>query len=370
VDLYTLTRGFLPNVVIDKFDSAIWTDRYYGDSDVQLIVPATPDMIQVLAPGTFLACDYSNEVMMLETHEIDKGALKVTGVSLLQWLNNRFVRTTAKHEDKYWNLNSWTAGVTMWVIVYYMCIVPGYFPNGVVDNSSLIIPGLKLDNYDNSGPIITVAVPFGPVYDALKAIATTYQIGMTITLMSATDTSFALGFRTYKGLDRTSQQTLNPPVRFSPAMDSLTNIKELQSMANFKTRVYSWAPANPGGLASTPGFSSIMNPGTPSTGFDLRTMMVFADDITTDQVGGSASVLQSLLDQRASETRQDHKFIKHVDGEIVPTSQFAYGVDYNLGDIIEVQGYSGITQNARVTEYIHSQDSAGEKAYPTVTMID
>ena len=113
-----------------------------------------------------------------------------------------------------------------------------------------------------------------------------------------------------------------------------------------------------------------MNPGTPSTGFDLRAMLVFAEDITTDMVGGSASVLQSTLNQRSSQALQDHQFAKIVDGEIVPTSQFAYGRDYNLGDVIEVQGYSGITQHARVTEYIHTQDSTGEKHYPTVTMID
>jgi hypothetical protein len=41
-----------------------------------------------------------------------------------------------------------------------------------------------------------------------------------------------------------------------------------------------------------------------------------------------------------------------------------------LGDIIEVQGNSDIVSTARVTEYIHSQDAAGEKAYPTVTMIN
>jgi hypothetical protein len=372
VELYTLTRGFLPKDVIDRFSSAIWTERYYGDSEVQLNVPASPAMIQALAPGTFLALDSSDEVMMLETHAIDKGELKVTGISLLQWLNNRFIRTTAKHEDKYWNISGWAAGVTLYVIVYYTCIDPGYYSIGITDPNSFKIPGLQLKSYDTSGPTITVAVPYGPVYDALKAVATTYQVGMTITLESVTDTSFVLGFRTYKGLDRTSNQSQNPIIRFSPVMDSFTDIKELQSMAAFKTRVYSFAPSNPDNLATglPPGFASVMNPGTPSTGFDMRALMVFADDITTDLVGGSVPVLQSLLNQRASQALQDHTFAKLVDGQIVPGVQFKYGDDYNLGDIIEVQGYSGITQTARITEYIHAQDSAGEKAYPTVTMID
>jgi hypothetical protein len=62
--------------------------------------------------------------------------------------------------------------------------------------------------------------------------------------------------------------------------------------------------------------------------------------------------------------------VKSVDGEIVPDSQFQYGVDYNLGDVIEVEGNTGVIQTARITEYIRSQDQAGEKSYPTVSMTD
>jgi hypothetical protein len=66
----------------------------------------------------------------------------------------------------------------------------------------------------------------------------------------------------------------------------------------------------------------------------------------------------------------DNKFTKVVDGEIVPDIQFKYGVHYYLGDVVELQGNSGIVQNARVTEYIRTQDESGERAYPTVTVLD
>jgi hypothetical protein len=58
-----------------------------------------------------------------------------------------------------------------------------------------------------------------------------------------------------------------------------------------------------------------------------------------------------------------------VDGEIVPESQFHYGVHYGLGDIIEVQGNRGGAEPARITEYIRAQDEGGERAYPTVAII-
>ena len=248
----------------------------------------------------------------------------------------------------------------------------GAFPIGVANPQQLVIPGLGLVDYDRTGEPIKVGVPYGPVYNALKEIATTYELGMQITLESATDTSYFLGFRSYRGIDRTSNQSVNSIVRFSPQMDSFTNIKELQSIAALKTQVYAFAPGlNPNegepDLRTVPGVSVLT--GQQYTGFDLRALLVFADDITTEQVGVDSAVLLSILNSRAYDALTTNHFIKAVDGEIVPDNQFKYGVHYNLGDLIEVQGNSEIVSIARITEYIRAQDEAGERAYPTVAMI-
>lgn len=369
---YTLNRKFLKQDVIDGFSSIIWTERYYGDGEVELVVPTTQDMIDKLVEGTFLGIKESNEVMILETADIEEDKLKVTGISLLPWLNNRFVRTSAAHADKYWYISGGSAGKTLWDIVNAMCVqgspyLDGTINTGVVNPQQLVIPGLGLHAYDTSGPNISVGIPFGPVYDALKEIATTYQVGMQITLDSATDSAYTLGFRSYKGLDHTSAQTVNLVVRFSPQMDSFTNIKELHSISKFKTLVYAFAPENPGGLATTPGISNLTGP--QYVGFDLRALLVFAEDISTDMIAGSAASLLNILNSRAYDALTTNHYVQAVDGEIVPDSEFKYGVHYNLGDIIEVQGNSGIVQTARITEYIRAQDAAGERAYPTVSMI-
>jgi hypothetical protein len=366
VELFTLDRKFLKQDVIDQFVSAIWTERYYGDSEAELVVPATSDMIQKLPVGTFLGLTDSKEIMLLDTVDIEKGELKITGGSLLSFLNNRFIRDTPQHENRYWNFSG-APGWALWAIIYYMCI-SGSYPAGVPNPASFVIPGLGLGGYDTSGAAVNFAVPYGPVYDAMRDIATTYQIGMKITLESATDTGFTLSFWDYKGLDRTSGQTANPVVRFSPQMDTLTDVKELQSIKSFSTLVYSFAPGNPDGIATVPGVSSVA--GAQYTGFDMRALMTFEEDITTDQTGGDPNALVNILNSRASLALSDHRFARAIDGQIVPLHQFQYGVDYNLGDVIEVQGNSDIINTSRVTEYIRSQDNSGEKAYPTVAMLD
>lgn len=374
---YTLNRNFLKQDIIDGFSSIIWTERYYGDSEVELVVPATPEMIRKLPEGIFLGLNDSDEIMILETIELEDKKLKAKGISLLSWLNNRFVRTSSAHGDKYWHISDMPPGEVLWTIVYNMVVegspyLDGTIDTGVTDPELLVIPGLGLNNYDDTGDNITVGVPYGPLYTALQEIATTYNIGMQIILEDADESSYSLGFRSYRGLNRTTEQTENSVVRFSPHMDSFTDIKELKSIAALKTLVYSFAPGlNPAegepDLRGDPGVSSLTGP--EYTGFDLRALQIFADDITTDMVGGDPDNLQSILNSRAYEALVANGVIQAVDGEIVPESQFKYGEHYNLGDVIEVQGLTGVVQTARITEYIRSQDQGGERTYPTVAMI-
>jgi len=375
VDLYTLNRKFLKQDLIEVFKSVIWTERYYGDSEVELVVPVTSESIKALPEGAFLGLDGSSEIMIIETASIEQGDLKVVGMSLLPWLNNRFIRVSNKHDEKTWTYGALSPGHALWAIVYYMCCVGSPYLNGSINTGipnpqRLAIPGLGLRDYDKSGVATTFAIPYGPVYDAMREIATGYEIGMQITLESVSDTAYFLGFRSYKGLNRTSNQTANPIVRFSPAMESLINIKELRSIAALKTLAFAFASnldAASGLNAGTPGSSALT--GDQYTGFDLRALQVFADDITKDSVEGSASTLLTALNSRAAVALSNNSFIRMVDGEIVPTNQFQYGRDYNLGDIIEVQGNSDIVQTSRVTEYIRAQDEAGERAYPTVAAL-
>lgn len=372
---YTLDRNYEKQQVIDGFNSIIWTERYYGDSAVELVVPITAEMIKALPTGTFLGLEDSDELMILETRTFDEGKMKLSGISVLPWMNNRFVRSSASHEDRYWYLEGTTPGWLLWAMIYYMAIdgdyLDGTIPIGIPNPEILKLPGLGLNDYDKSGNSLKVGIPFGPLYDAMKDIATTYEIGMKIVFDPHAPNP--LGFRSYKGLDRTSTQTDNPVVRFSPQMDSLTDIKELESIAALKTLIYSFAPGlNPEegspDLRTAPGISSATGP--QYTGFDLRAKLLFADDITTDMVGGDSAKLLEILNSRAMDERTNDRYIKTVDGEIVPDNQFEYGLHYNLGDLIEVEGNTGTVQTSRITEYIRSEDSSGEKAYPTVTGIE
>jgi len=405
MELYTLDRNYSRIDVIEEFYSVIWTERFYGDSECEVVVPLRADLFSKLAEGTLLIIDKSTEPMIIETRSIEDGRIKVIGISVLSWLNNRFVRNSVQHQKTQWKITNLHAGEILWTIVRQMCTdkstIIGTNKMGLGNaarEKELIIPELKLESQDTTGKKISkVLVPFGPVYDALRTIAEQYKVGMRISLK---DSDKTLRFRSYKGTNRTSNKNTNPKnpiIRFSPTMDSLASVNELRSVAGFKTLVYSYASSlakidtadNPGlpnvwlQQDNKPGISSRTTEEGKYTGFDLRAKILLATDIQIkndldeddkngpeDTVPKKQAELLDVLNNRADKELKQNEYIRTVDGEVAPTNIFQYGKDYDLGDIIEVQGNTRLVEVSRVTEYIRTQSSEGEKAYPTVVAID
>lgn len=371
MELTTLDNGFVEKDIIDSFESAIWTERYFGNGDFNLKIPAEPDIISKLPKNQIMMCKGSDRPMILETRDIKDGLMEATGISLTQWLNNRIIRTSADHAIREWQLSGYSPGDTLIQIVQQMC-VGGPYLDGSIDigipsaqTALFSIPGLQSTGVDTD-PEISVSVPFGPVYDALNQIATTYEVGMEITLDGVFADYFIISFRAYRGEDRTSTQHVNPTIRFSPELETFTNIRDLESVTDYRNFSYVFAPGVDPTLITGAGFASSIE--DPEPGFGLRVFQGFADNI--DNTDLTAPVLLARLNEEAKNEIKNHKIVQLVDGEIIQTGQIKYGTHYFLGDVVEVEGNTGVLQKARITEYIRSQDSAGERAYPTLSMID
>jgi len=369
MDIFTYDRSFFKQDEIDEFESAIWTERYYGDADFELNVPATDEMLTKLSKGQLMGCVGSEEPMILETRNIKDDILKVTGTGLVPWLNNRFIRAGNDPTVRDWKFSKKPADALRHIVQQF-CVggpfLDGTTPIGIPAGILLVfpIPGLQAVNTDFSGVVVDFSIPYGPVYDALAQIAPAYEVGMKITLDGAYEDYYNLQFEAYKGKDRTSDQDVNPTIRFSEEMNTLTNVEDLESITDYRNYIFEFPSTPPAGYAMGPALADVSS---ASTGFDLRIHQAFADFDTTGLT--DAQVYNILLQQVKTEWK-NHKVVQLVDGEIVQSGQINYGEDYFMGDVIEVEGNTGVLQNARITEYIRSQDSAGERAYPGLTMID
>jgi len=204
MELYTLNPSFLAAAYIDQFVSAIWTERYTEAGDFQLVLPATQDNVAKLSEGTYLGLRGSKEVMIVDTLEIENKLLKVTGSSLITFLNQRFI----------WFANPDSAAIDKRVTDYSDTTKkPGEFISYVVNkmaidttpfvgswsDANLItwdmeeIPYLSLGAIDTSGVAERLTAPIGPLYDGIAALAKAKGVGISLYLESADpDTGYSL----------------------------------------------------------------------------------------------------------------------------------------------------------------------------------
>ena len=77
------------------------------------------------------------------------------------------------------------------------------------------------------------------------------------------------------------------------------------------------------------------------------------------------SVIIEELTKEANEKLDEVKPKSEFEGEADLTHQFQYGIDYNLGDTLELINEFKMEGNVRMTEIIFSHDSSGETIVPS-----
>src|SRR5690606_343468 len=81
----------------------------------------------------------------------------------------------------------------------------------------------------------------------------------------------------------------------------------------------------------------------------------------------AGSALDVALEQKGKEELSKYKDVVAFDGEIPQSGSYIYGVDYELGDLVELRNRDGLATNMVVTEQIFISDEQGERSYPTLT---
>jgi hypothetical protein len=358
MELYTLDPLLRRAEVIDKFESLIWTERFQAYGDFQLNIFSDYRARRLLREDTYLAMNNSNYVMRVETVEDDVNSdgqkiLIVKGRSMESILLDRvaYSATTDTTTTPKWTITDVPAAVAR-KIFHDICVT------GVLDTNDIIpfiYEGTFLSEDTIVEPIDPITVEMDPttVYDAIVQISQVWNLGFRI--LRQYDLS-KLWFDIYVGSDRTTGQTLLPAVVFAPELDNLQNTKELISIENAKNVAYVYSPA---------GFQVVYAAGVDPEieGLERRVLMVNATDITSDNPDVTAA-----LQQRGYEELAKYRTYQAFDGEISQNSQYIYGRDYNLGDVVEMRNVDGITNNMRVTEQIFVSDKDGDRSYPTMTL--
>lgn len=343
--------------VIDQFESLIWTERFSAAGDFELHVQSSNDFKRRLAAGTHLATNESDRVMIVENYsdEIDstgKKILKVKGPELVSILSDR-VATAAlvgQTNTTKWEVNKPPADAARYVfdqicrtgLLSTNDIIPFLVTGSLYPASTISEPPVAVD----------MLLDLATVYDTIKKICDPYNLGFR--LVRNYDQS-QLMFDVYSGDDRTTLQTTFPAVVFGPGMDNMADIKEVSDITGYKNVAY---------VFSQNGTQIVYADGVGSTisGLDRRVLMVSATDIT-DAAGPG---LDAKLQQRGLDELAKHKRTQALDGTVTKYNSYKYGVDYRLGDLVEMRNTDGAINIMRVTEHISSSDVNGDASYPTL----
>lgn len=357
MEVYILNASLQRDEVVDVFDSLIWTERWQKEGDFELNVNSTPQNKKLFSSGKMLALNESKRIMVAETFEDSissegEKSLKITGRSIEKCLYDRVARgamTSTTVESK-WNLNG-TPGAIMRKIFHDICVTGTLSSADVIP---FIYEGTLLPASTISESTTVIDIPLDPmtVGDALVQIGTQYDLGFR---MLRNDDLSQIYFDVYSGSDRTTGQTSLPAVIFSPDLGNLQDTKALVSDAVYKNCAYVFSPV---------GFKVVWLDGIdPSTtGFDKRILIVMAEDITDPATADAAMI------QRGQAELAKNRQISAFDGEITQYSDYRYGVDYQLGDLIELRNTDGSTNKMRVTEQIFVSDKEGDRNYPTLSV--
>lgn len=359
MDVYILDNLYRRTEVVDDFKSLIWTERFRDIGDFQMELDSNLKNRQRFVEGMRFSIKESYRVMVLETIEDtvdDEGValLKLSGRSLEMILDARIARgsTNDTTVEPTWDITG-TPKQVAGQIFHDICIT------GILDSKD-VIPQVTEgtifpeDTIPAPTDIVLYTVDPNTVYTAVKNICDIYLMGFRLV---RDPVSSQLYFDIYMGSDRTRHQTVLDPVVFSTDLDNLHNTSELRSIALYKTVAYVVSPV---------GFQKVYPPGVDETmtGFDRKVLFVQADDITDeDPVVATAKLIQRGLEELSKNRR-----VSAFDGEISQTSKYIYGVDYNLGDLVQQKNKDGASNDMQVTEQIFVSDSEGDRSYPTLTV--
>ena len=88
MEWYILDDNLQRDEIIEGFESFIWTERYQGWGDFQILIISTPETRNAFQPGVRIGMKFSYRVMTIETVQDDLGddgtkKLTITGRSIV-----------------------------------------------------------------------------------------------------------------------------------------------------------------------------------------------------------------------------------------------------------------------------------------------
>lgn len=346
MNIYILDPDFNKIGLCDSYKSFIWTPRYFECGDFELYTPATAELLQQLTRGNLVMREDDTEHAM--------------------FIERVVVTTDAEEGNTITASGRCLKSVLARRIIPRQTILSGTVAQGIsrLLAENIINPvgdARRIDNFilgSFTAGTETMKRQFtgDNLADAVINICKSYGIGWDVRVNLSTKKML---FDLYAGTDRSYTQSLNPFVVFSPEYENLVNTTYEENDAEYKN--FAFVGGEGEGNARWIHETGDLD----ASGLDLYELFVDAKDISRNGDEISPSEYDAMLAAVGMERLAECETTVTFEGSTHTGRNYQYGVDYNLGDIVEVVNEYGIEARSRISEIIDCIDETGRHTIPT-----
>ena len=353
MNIYVLDSALQRVGVVDYYRSIIWTRRFYEPGDFELCVDASAENIALLRKGRFLYRDA----------DYDSNTESYTSVMIIEYVQ---IATSYEDGDTLLVQGRDLKSILHKRVVWSQTVLSSTLENNIrtIINQNFISPTVaerQISNF-SLGAVIggtssaQIQLTGDNVGEWLSEILKSYELGYDVQL-----TNGFFVFTLCRGTDRSCDQSVNPRVVFSHGYENLmssdyvSDSKEARNVAlvagegegiDRKTAVAGDASAS---------------------GMNRAEIFVDARDLSSETEDGTlpdADYTAQLI-TRGLEGLSEYPVLEAFEGQIDAETNFIYGIDYQLGDKVEIINEYGVQKSGRIIEVIDSEDETGRTVIPT-----
>ena len=345
---------------INKLTSVMWTERYREPGEFQLKAQLSTGLREFLPLGTLISHKDTYEVMIVENHEIteekqEDPTLIVTGRSFEAFLENRVVGVNQARASstlaEYILLQDYTWNQATKLINDH--IYNTQTPNDALYNVQAVnmVP-------ISAGTIEERTIDRGNVLDKLDEILAIDDIGVRTIRRNY----FGLvGSNTWTRIEIFRGTDLSNKVIFSWKSGDLDSAEYLFSDKPTKNAAL---------ILGRYVYAVVDNPAY--TKYDRRFMMVDGSDLdgnlSAPPTGAALTTILNKMRTRGRQALGRQNRINLSRTDVSDTTQYVFRKDYNIGDIVSLDGNFGQITKMRVVEYVEIEDENGTSGHPTLSI--
>lgn len=351
MELAVLDSAFKREKLVENWSSLVWTERYSSNGEFELTSGNISQIMSLLPlggpfdPPCLVAIGESDVPMVVENHKIEKKkngspVITTTGRSFETVLDQRAAiqAVTSGVPRASWQVDAQTAAIAAFLVAQAI------IETGVATSKD-IIPEIKLlQGVSDVG--VTQKFPVEPkqLYDWMIDTLALGKYGLKSVLNTVYPGQIIV--QTYKGTDRRTS------VVFDVALGQVLDAQYLLSKLGYKNVM----------ITATAHGMEFSTTGTDPEGLARRVAFL---DLAGEITLAAGPELTNLTINKGKVALADRLPTALFSGGVASDVGAGYGSKYFLGDIVKLQGEYGLSQDARVAEFVRTQDQTGIKSYPT-----